>query len=725
MRRSPFPRGVSYSILQISTIDSSAVALGAVLAHFGLHTDLHALNHACAASSDGVSLQNLRRAAESFQLICGPDVMFPLSLEQQPGWPNEGPWLLRDAAGSCYSIFSGSVEKALIYDPRKGLRQCSLAELQPEVAFALKPAASFEQGGSPTDIWEPLKRLCAPLMPALKLLIVISTVQAIPILMIAGASSQFIDNFIDEQRVSFGLPIVWVIVIALVVNLSFSAVRYLLIRRSLYVLNRAMASDVFKAATLASSEYYMRRNLHELAGRMTLPWSLPSVICNSFLASLLQLWTSVLVLLFSIIISLPLFVLLLLGFLITLYINYLVTIASVVPQAIDSKEYMNAYSSGMNAIQNVGEIQLLSLSAEFLREWHRSFLVIVKQNQVLGRLKIFRRITINGAIFAIKALLLGLGGFLILDGRTTLGTLIAFIFIEEQVASSLFAIPNISQSWQTMNAQMRLYQEMASASRFEEPVSEELLDHPQSQASAPVLVVRDLCYAYTSLAQPVLRSIRFELASGARLALLGAAGAGKSTLTNLLVGLLTPTAGQIVCRPLAADVAAPLRDQVGFISALPKIFDGNFFNNIDLFSEDYSHQLIVDAAKRANLHGFVSSYERGYHHHLITHDVSIRGLNLYRLELARALLKQPRLLVVGDLSGSIDSELELQFLQQILELNITTVFTPSSLQAFQFSDSLLLLEQGECRCFGSTLELQADAAIQQLFASPVAAEGVA
>lgn len=284
-----------------------------------------------------------------------------------------------------------------------------------------------------------------------------------------------------------------------------------------------------------------------------------------------------------------------------------------------------------------------------------------------------------------------------------------------------------------MNAQMRLYQEMASASRFEEApvaaVSEGLLSHPQSQASAPVLVVRDLGYADTGLAQPVLRSIRFELACGARLALLGAAGAGKSTLTNLLVGFLTPTAGQIMCRPLAADAAAdwaaPLRAQVGFVSALPKIFDGNFFDNIALFSEHYSHQLIVDAAKRANLHGFVSSYERGYHHQLITHDVSIRGLDLYRLELARALLKRPRLLVVGDLSGSIDSELELQFLQQILELNITTVFTPSSLKALQLSDYLLLLEQGECCCFGSTLELQADAAIQQLFAPPVAAEGVA
>ena len=324
--------------------------------------------------------------------------------------------------------------------------------------------------------------------------------------------------------------------------------------------------------------------------------------------------------------------------------------------------------------------------------------------------------------------MLGLGGFLILDGRTTLGTLIAFIFIEEQVASSLFAIPNISQSWQTMNAQMRLYQEMASASCFEEAVSEGLLNHPQPQASAPVLVVRDLSYAYTGLAQPVLRSIHFELACGARLALLGAPGAGKSTLTNLLVGFLTPTAGQIICNPLAADAAAdcaaPLRAQVGFVSALPKIFDGTFFDNIALFSEHYSHQLIVDAAKRANLHGFVSSYERGYHHHLITHDVSIRGLNLYRLELARALLKQPRLLVVGDLSGSIDSELELQFLRQILELNINTVFTPSSLQALQLSDCLLLLEQGECRCFGSTLELQTDAAIQKLFAPPVAAEGV-
>ena len=80
--------------------------------------------------------------------------------------------------------------------------------------------------------------------------------------------------------------------------------------------------------------------------------------------------------------------------------------------------------------------------------------------------------------------------------------------------------------------------------------------------------------------------------------------------------------------------------------------------------------------------------------------------------------------MVGDLSGSIDSELELQFLRQILELNINTVFTPSSLQALQLSDCLLLLEQGECRCFGSTLELQADAAIQKLFAPPVAAEGV-
>ena len=309
-------------------------------------------------------------------------------------------------------------------------------------------------------MYQKLFELLAPVESSLKLIALIGTVRVIPLLLIAACSSQFINNFIDQERLSFGLPIVWLITLSMCVSLFLTYARFLASRRCAYVLTKLMSVDIFENIVGSSYEYLKQRDPNELAARMLIPWYVPDILFNSFVPSVVRLWTNSLVLVFSILISPELFALLLLGVIATGYMTYKVTKESLPYQAIQAKEYNDAFSTGMSCITSLEGIKGEAIESVALRKWQDHFLVIVDVNQKLGKLSIARNLTISGAVFAIKALLLGVGGLLILNGRVTLGTLIAFLFIEEQVAGALYAIPNLAQSWQRLDAYMRLYYDL-------------------------------------------------------------------------------------------------------------------------------------------------------------------------------------------------------------------------------------------------------------------------
>ena len=701
----PQLKRLNYEILQIIDAESGVVALGGILAHHGLFCDLAELKKLCGVTIEEMTPEKLLNVAaqQNLQGDWSPVTERKDSIAHQ-GYP-----CILYHKDQSYSILIGvDAKHAFVYNGSRGNTIIRRSELHYQQSLYLTPTVAFKAAGHSPKVYQRLFELLAPVQSSLKLIAIVGTVRVIPLLLIAACSSQFINNFIDQERLSFGLPIVWLMTISLCVSLFLTYARFLASRRSAYILTKLMSVDIFENIVGSSYEYLQQRDRNELAARMLIPWYVPDMLFNSFIPSAVRLWTNSLVLVFSIFISPELFALLLLGVIATGYMTYKVTKESLPFQSTQVKEYNDAFSTGMSCITSLESIKSQSIEFEALRKWQEHFLIIVDVNQKLGKLSIARRLTISGAVFAIKALLLGIGGLLILNGRVTLGTLIAFLFIEEQVSGALYAIPNLAQSWQSIDAYMRLYYDLSGGRLSQSKLPQEFVSGERTFLLPHPLAIdcESVYYRYNDNQPYAIKNINFQISGFRSIALIGDSKSGKSTLLAVLTGFISPESGEVCYGENNERQRLSLMPaDICYFQANPVIYQGTFRQNVSLFNSDVRASDVVDIAKKVGLHSYIDKFERSYSHTLCSSDTTLPISVRYKLELARVLLLSPSLVMMDSMDSQIDESLHLEILGLIESSGSRIIYVTGRRKIAENAHYLIRLKAGEINCYGPSDEI--------------------
>ena len=223
---------------------------------------------------------------------------------------------------------------------------------------------------------------------------------------------------------------------------------------------------------------------------------------------------------------------------------------------------------------------------------------------------------------------------------------------------------------------------------------------------------RNVSFSY-HLKQPVLKDINFLAHPGEMIALVGASGAGKTTIVNLLPRFYNPDAGQILMDGVdIGDVTLKsLRRQIGIVPQETVLFSGSIAQNI-AFGQDVNHlgvELIQHAAKVANAHQFITQFPQGYHTYVGERGVNLSGGQRQRLAIARAVLLNPRILILDEATSALDSESE-TLVQQALErvmIERTVFVIAHRLATVRRANRILVLERGQVVESGTHEELLA------------------
>lgn len=197
----------------------------------------------------------------------------------------------------------------------------------------------------------------------------------------------------------------------------------------------------------------------------------------------------------------------------------------------------------------------------------------------------------------------------------------------------------------------------------------------------------------------VLKNINFTAHAGEMIALVGASGAGKTTLVNLLLRFYDPTSGKILIDGVdIRDVTLKsLRRQIGVVLQENILFSGTIAQNIAFGQGDFSRQEVEKAAKIANAHQFISELSQGYSTYVGERGVNLSGGQRQRIAIARAVLSNPRILILDEATSALDSESE-ALVQEALERIMTerTVFVIAHrLATVRKANRILVLEKGE------------------------------
>jgi subfamily B ATP-binding cassette protein MsbA len=217
----------------------------------------------------------------------------------------------------------------------------------------------------------------------------------------------------------------------------------------------------------------------------------------------------------------------------------------------------------------------------------------------------------------------------------------------------------------------------------------------------------NVSFAYQD--QKVLNNINFELKAGKTIALVGPSGGGKSTLADLVPRFYDPTEGKILLD--GVDIREfevhNLRELMGIVTQESILFNDTVFNNIAFGIEDATEEQVIEAAKIANAHNFIVQMEGGYQSSIGERGSKLSGGQRQRISIARAVLKNPPILILDEATSALDSESELLVQEALTKLmdNRTTLVIAHRLSTIQHADEILVIERGEIVQRGTHAEL--------------------
>ena len=315
-----------------------------------------------------------------------------------------------------------------------------------------------------------------------------------------------------------------------------------------------------------------------------------------------------------------------------------------------------------------------------------------------------RRVQLSAALQSIVAVLMNIGSLLVLlagvfavsHGQLPPADLAAFVMYGFLVAlSGTLALGAYTDLSQSIAATDRLEQFLAI------PIQPQLAESPAPAFSSTALHVafHTVTFSYpTRPTQPVLREISFTLEPGKTVALVGPSGSGKSTIVSLLLGFYEPRAGELRFNgQRSADInPALLREQIAYVPQDPTIFDISLEENVRLGRRTASLAEVIAACQRAHLGDFVAELADGLQTLVGERGTQLSGGQKQRLAIARAIIREPRLLILDEATAALDSETEAAIQQTLQEAahNCTTLVIAHRLSTVRSADQVLVLDHG-------------------------------
>ena len=295
-----------------------------------------------------------------------------------------------------------------------------------------------------------------------------------------------------------------------------------------------------------------------------------------------------------------------------------------------------------------------------------------------------------------NALLLMVGGILVINGEMTLGMLLAFNSLFDSFSEPVNQLVGFIQKIQKLKADLNRVEDINNYAQDERYADKKQTDLTRKKLSGDI-ELKDISFGYSALKPPLIEGFSFHLNSGDSIAFVGASGCGKSTVSKMVSGLYRPWAGEIFVdgKKMTEVPAEVLNASIATVSQNIVLFSGTIRDNLTMWNPAILEEDIVEAAKDACIHDFIMQQKDGYDYQLSEGATNVSGGQRQRLEIARALATKPTILIMDEATSALDPIVEKQILDNIKRRGCTCVIVAHRLSAIRDCNQIIVMSRGK------------------------------
>ncbi len=701
------------TILQMEAAECGAASLAIILAYWGKYVPLEKLRYECGVSRDGSKASNMLKAARRYGLQAKgfkkePEDLKHLALPAILFWNfNHFIVLERFHKGYVY-----------INDPASGPRKISYRELDKSftgVVLTFEKDETFVKSGKPPSMLASLKKRLVSdpaSSTALSYIVLAGLFLIIPGIVIPVFSRLFIDHVLIEGRLDWVRTILTGMAITLVFRAILEWLQQYYLLRFETKLALTMAGQFFWHILRLPISYFSQRFSGEISTRVAVNDTISNLISGKLAITIVHLFTMVFyaIVMFSYDVTLTLISLVMVG----LNILALSRVSRIREDGSRKliQDMGKLHGVTMGGLQGIETLKATGSESDFFAKWAGYEAKTINARQALQVPTTYLDAVPPLLMTINTAAILTVGSLQVMDGVLTMGMLTAYQSLMASFMKPVNSLVSLGSAIQSIKGDMRRLDDV-----LVNPIDETIQRDEKRQQDANsskqlaklkgAIELRNITFGYNRLEPPLIEKFSLSIKPGQRVALVGMSGSGKSTIAKLISGIYSPWEGKILFdgKPLEEIDRGCINSSIACVDQDIFLYEGTIGENLSLWDHTVTEQQMVSAGRDAMIHNDIVSREGGYENSIGEGGNNFSGGQRQRLEIARALVQQPSILVLDEATSALDAQTEQKIDRNLRKRGCTCVIIAHRLSTIRDCDEIILMQFGKVRQRGTHDEL--------------------
>jgi NHLM bacteriocin system ABC transporter peptidase/ATP-binding protein len=679
----------------MEAVECGAAALAMVLAHYGRHVPLEELRIACGVSRDGSRASNLLKAARGYGLTA-KGMQMDLAALAGVRAPAVLFWEFNH-----YVVYDGMGRRygrrgVFVNDPAKGRRFVPMEEFDGSftgVVLTMEPGDGFTEGGRRPGVWGAMParlRGTAGTLPAAVLasLLLVLVGAAVPAL-----SRTYIDTFLIGGQTSLLGVLITSMAACVLLTLVLTWLQQANLHHGRIVSSTLSSARFLRHLLRLPVTFFSQRSPADLVQRLQSNDAVAETLARDLATAGVD---AVVVVLYAVLLYTydPQLTFVGVGVallnVVALRVVVRLRATRTAKLRADNARLTNTAYTGLQLIETM---KATGSEDGYFRKWAGQHVTTLEEQQRLGVPSAWLGVVAPTLATLNSALILWIGGMRAIEGHVSVGLLVAFQALVTRFTAPLTRLNGVAGRIQDFAADVARLKDVEDFRA--DPLYARRTDGSARRLRGHVELI-DVSFGYSPLDEPLLTGFDLTVAPGQQVALVGGSGSGKSTVSRLIAGLYTPWEGviRIDGRRLEDIPRGALAASVSFVDQDVFLFEGTVRDNVALWDPSVPDEAVVEALRDAALYDVVMRRPGGIHSPVEQDGRNFSGGQRQRLEIARALVRRPSILVLDEVTSALDAETELVVMDNLRRRGCACVVIAHRLSTVRDSDEIVVLQHG-------------------------------